>query len=131
LSLVSFILLAVSFVMCVGAIVFLSVRGRGPVEAGALVIIVIGAFGIAPTLAPTRAPAGFYSAAAQVVPVLLLALGLEVRLFRVRFLAGVGREDDERWGLYLSRLLVVAYLALFGPPGAAGEKESPEQRVTP
>jgi hypothetical protein len=90
------VLLAVSLVMAVGLISFLFVRGVATVEAGALVIMLVGALSIAPELAPTHATEGFYSAAAQVIPVLLLALGLEVRLFRVRLEAGVGREDDER-----------------------------------
>jgi hypothetical protein len=99
------VVLVVSLVACVGVVLLLVVSGVATVEAGALVIMLIGAFGIAPALAPTRATEGFYSAAAQVIPVPLLALGLEVRLFRIRLVAGVGREDDERWGSYVWRFV--------------------------
>lgn len=98
------VVVAVSLAITVGLIVFLVVRGVATVDAGALVIMLVGAFGIAPALAPTRATEAFYSAAAQVIPVLLLALGLEVHVFRVRWDAGVGREDDEPWASYVSRL---------------------------
>jgi hypothetical protein len=51
---------------------------------GTLVLICVAAIGIASAVVPSHANQSFYSAAAQIIPVLLLALAFQLQAFRVR-----------------------------------------------
>jgi hypothetical protein len=51
---------------------------------GTLVLICVAAIGIASAVVPSHANQSFYSATAQIIPVLLLALAFQLRAFRVR-----------------------------------------------
>jgi hypothetical protein len=80
-----------------GLVVFLAALGGPLARTGILVLILITAIGVGPSFAPERATEEFYSAAAQVIPVLLLTLALEVRFFQLRWLRPLSRRRGESW----------------------------------
>jgi hypothetical protein len=67
--------------------------------------MLVGGLALARAVAPVRATVEFYSAASQIIPVLLVVLALERRLFRVRFVAAVRRQRDESWSSYVEAKL--------------------------
>ena len=60
---------------------------------GSLVLVCVAAIGIASAVVPSHANQSFYSAAAQIIPVLLLALAFQLRAFRVRWPLKQGSFD--------------------------------------
>jgi hypothetical protein len=54
---------------------------REYLRTGGMLLTLLGGITFGPTLAPSRASEAFYATAAQVIPVLLLVLALERRLF--------------------------------------------------
>jgi len=61
------------------------VVARDYLREGALVLTSVATFGVAAAVVPSRASQTFFAVAAQIIPVLLLALAVELRAFRVRW----------------------------------------------
>jgi hypothetical protein len=72
----------VILVLAGGLMLFLSAPGGHRAKTGALIVMLVAVPGAVSSFAPTRATADFYAAASGIIPVLLLALAIEVRLFR-------------------------------------------------
>jgi hypothetical protein len=114
---------ATLFAVPAGLIVVLAVLGGPLAKTGILVLVLMTAIGAGPRLAPEGATVEFYSASAQVIPVLLLALAIEVRLFRLRWLQPLRRKSKESWVSFQQRRLerdgasfaraVVVFVAVF------------------
>lgn len=83
-------------------------------QVGAPLLIVIVALPLAFELSPSRAAEPFYSAAAQVIPILLLVLALEVRMFRLSAPPALTGSDDLALARRFTRLAVlIVTLSLF------------------
>lgn len=83
---------------------------------GGLLLVIIATLGAAGEFAPREADKEFFSAAAQVIPVLLVVLALEVRIFRLIGRRQPPAEDDEaRLRRFITRaVLGVTLLYLVG-----------------
>jgi hypothetical protein len=87
----------VILVLAGSMMLFLVTSGGRKAKTGVLVVLLVAVLCAVPGLSPTRAGGDFYSAASQIIPVLLLALALEVRLFRIRWPPRVKRHRNESW----------------------------------
>jgi hypothetical protein len=87
------VVVIVTVVTAIGGMLFLAVLGASTLLRATMAVMLVALLGLVPNWAPTQATANFYVATAQIIPVLLLALALELRLFRVPFTAA-GRRDD-------------------------------------
>jgi hypothetical protein len=88
---------AATLVSTLGLMIFLAVLGGAAATQGVLVILLVGALGLTLAWAPEVATEEFYSATAQVIPVLLVVLAIEVRLFRVPRVPVPKRRHGESW----------------------------------
>jgi hypothetical protein len=77
-----------------------------PVAAGAIL-----GFALLPVLPTSTRSQDFFAVAAQVIPVLLLALAIETRVFG--FGRGVARDAVSRWLYYARLVLSIALLVMF------------------
>jgi hypothetical protein len=81
-------------------------------KTGALLVMVIAALGLGQRLAPSHGTEAFYSAGAEVIPILLLVLALEARLFRLDVPIRLARSRaDDRSALARS-VIQIAVLGL-------------------
>ena len=83
---------AFTLVLALMLMAFLGMRGS---KVGALLILLLATLQATPGLAPDHATAEFYSAVSQIIPVLLLVLAVEARLFRVPM--PDARRSGESW----------------------------------
>jgi hypothetical protein len=91
------VITVIVLVLAGGMMLLFGILGGPRAMTAVLVVMLVALLGVVPSFAPERANGAFYGTAAQVIPVLLLVLALEVRLFRIRWVPPLKRHANESW----------------------------------